>query len=155
MGNVSMREKIDSFKPENRILQAVLAVILIIGIILSAQYVKSQQLRQEMLDSRNRSYAVTNQTCGFEKTGPEEWNYSNYRTCSGAQECFQLEEYEKPRCVVEDFERYYCGIHTSALIEQSKPPGIDCGFKYGFENTVISWIKPFTIRFFDLLGFGA
>jgi len=146
--------KLQKLKPENRILQVLLVILLILAVFLAAEFIHSQQMRQEMINSRNRSYFVTNMSCGY---GVNETGDPVYNSCpENLGGCFELEGYDSPRCVKDGFTENYCGNHTTSIIEQSRPAGMKCIFKENFKNQVIEDIQPvprIIADFFDRIDY--
>jgi hypothetical protein len=135
---------------EHRYLAAIFVIAVLVTVLVSAQYLKSQQLRQEMIDSQNRSYFITDTTCGHQGQ-----NYSEQRSCPESQTCFEFEDNRSPRCVKEGFTENYCGNHSGVFVKQSRPPQIECVFKHSFERKLIETVKPVTLRISDLIGLEA
>lgn len=114
----------------------------VVAVLLSMEFLESQQMRQEMIDSRNRSYFVTNMNCGYDmnRTGEPAQRYS----CPGELECFNVKG-GKSRCVESGYEQNYCGKHAVSIRLQSEPPEIECDFKYSFPDKVARWLGGGTI----------
>ncbi len=131
-----------SLKPENRLLQVFIVILFIVLILLSVEFLGSQQMRQEMIDSRNRSYFVTNMSCGHivNETGEPAQRYG----CPSELECFNVED-GKSRCVEPGYEQNYCGKHAISIRLQSEPPKMECNFKYSFRDKVARWLGGGTI----------
>jgi len=113
-----------------------LVFAVILTLLLSMQYVKSQQLRQEMIDSQNQSYYITNASCGYNLSGNRE-----HTGCPAPLECVSIEK-GATKCLKPGFKEDFCGNHSGIGIQQSKPPEIECGFKHSFEDEIKDWLAP-------------
>lgn len=119
---------------------AIALILIVILIFLSVQYLESQQLRHEMVESQNRSYFVTNITCGY---GVNKSGNPVYRSCpENLRGCFEVENFDSPRCVKEGYTRNYCGNHSTSMVLQSRPADMRCMFQESF----VDQIKPVTYR---------
>lgn len=106
-----------------------LALFLFFGVLaalLAVEFLESHHLRQEMIDSQNRSYFITDTSCGHivNETGSP----AHRKTCPGEMSCFEPWENGTNRCVKEGFATNYCGNHSKAIVEQSRPADIKCIF---------------------------
>jgi hypothetical protein len=135
-----------------------LSLLLFLGILavfLLVQYLESQQLRQEMVESQNRSYFVTNITCGYDVN---ESGDPVYRSCpDDLRGCFEVENFDSPRCVKEGYTRNYCGNHSTSMVLQSRPADMRCMFDESFIDQIRPWITPVTYRigeFFEEVEYG-
>ena len=123
-------KNIEDLKPERRIFRigTLASVILVVIVIfLSLQYIQSQQLRQEMIDSQNRSYYITDTRCVYTVNETGEPAYR--KTCPGEMSCFEPWQNGTNRCVKEGFTNNYCGNHSNAIVEQSRPADMKCIFE--------------------------
>lgn len=109
---------------KNKIL---IIVLTIFAVFLVAEFLETQQMRQEMIESQNRSYFITDTSCGqiVNETGEP----AHRKTCPGEMSCFEPWENGTNRCVKEGFTNNYCGNHSEAIIEQSRPAGMKCIFE--------------------------